>query len=1543
MARMRYVAAIVLAGLTAALSAEVATIPFDFSHRPTFGFFEKVWPYAGTGVVERVEYSLNCPFAQPLAIRVTDATGQTFQEDVPAAYDTWVRHEKTMSARWTLHFGGAKDGVMHHPIRDFRVLVLGKGKGEVAIRDVVFRERPSGPVPVVALRADISGAEPPTALDVEVKAAEGAFDGGRLAIAWEDWDGGRIADADLVAPALASGQTWRASVPYAKRPAGRNVILCCAKLVSGEVEREVEGPAWVAPLPKRPADVRPSPELPWGTGIYLQRWGGSAKAFEQMERLAAAAADAGIAWLREQIVWCQIERPDGLDFSKYDRIMDIVGRHGFHLCMLFGALGREHANTDPDFPELYCKALRQAVRRYRGRIEAWEICNEPNLPWPMDPRWVENYRRLLSMATKVVHEEDPSARTVGCSASGLGIGFIKSCAGETFDDVSLHPYRRFVDDRLFLHDLANVYAAGNGRQMWLTEIGWHTSAPGFFGMKDKERPVSQQDFAARMARAHMVAAAAPGVKAVFGYDFVDDGVLAAGYEYHMGVVWQNVAPKPAYRALAKVFRHFCGGKPSVETRNDGLRVFRMGGKCAVWTAGAARRHVLVSRPVAATNLMDEPCAAQSVGGKLLYATDDRHPIFFVDDPGEIVPVTEGWENVAPDRREVAPARVVWSADFAAAADFTIEKRDGAEGRISFSDGALTIEKTNAAGRVLVKAKSFHAPTGMPLRLFADVSVPSGDYFHAQASLRAHGKNENLLPCWKLNTRYFSMGGAEEMCAAVNAAPGTSYRKYTHYIVGADGLVTPVIVVSGTPSKSVWRNWTVEDLDAADAKWDGIYKAKTARDHSSERMDEATFDRLVAQDKTDHTARLEKIGGVTRLLIDGVASVPTAYRSKGSFGDDALLETFAGGAVVRNGVRLVVKTIAMGGKDGAPRRYWTKDGFDVAGAVRDIKDALRLAPDALCVLGISCNAYPDFTRMEHPDEVWRLEDGTVVRGTAGSCVAGYDDMGIADTNRWPWVSYASPSWRAAVKANIRVLLAELKRTGLSRRVVGVHLSGYHDGQFYSPFPDYSACAKAEYERFLNENRPVRHDYDSFSRILGFRAQEDFARAFKAALGKDAVAIRWCMGPFIGGQDLTEFAFSDAIDIIVPQPTYETRRPGMAAEMKLPFSSFDLHGKMYWNELDLRTYGALESWAKPGVVATKGLGQSDDIAMWRTVSRKFVGMMLAHGSGFWLYDMGGGWFSPPEIAEDFGQALRVAQAEVGREPSAWRPDVALVADEAGLHVSVGGAKSPFGTQILRRQLMPLAASGVPFDFYLAEDALRDHARLAKYKVVVFALFRSLDERRRRLVEALANEGRTLVFLAETGVAGGAEATGFDIAHATNALPHVVVPAPGVAEEVGSLMSADRRRIFPVGAQSVVKGPRTSVRESAGMKVLARFVADGTPALALRDTDGCRRVYVCEPAGLSAGMFNRLAREAGAYVSVFGGGLQVDMNGNFVSLHALRSGEWDFKLPFPCRVVNLASGHDEAASAGRVHLALTAGETCWLRLLRVGQCAVDKKGTL
>ena len=56
---------------------------------------------------------------------------------------------------------------------------------------------------------------------------------------------------------------------------------------------------------------------------------------------------------------------------------------------------------------------------------------------------------------------------------------------------------------------------------------------------------------------------------------------------------------------------------------------------------------------------------------------------------------------------------------------------------------------------------------------------------------------------------------------------------------------------------------------------------------------------------------------------------------------------------------------------------------------------------------------------------------------------------------------------------------------------------------------------------------------------------------------------------------------------------------------------------------------------------------------------------------------------------------------------------------------------------------------------------------------------------------------------------------------------------------------------------------------------------------------------------------------------------MNGDFISIHALDNGHFDFRLPFPCKVVNLKTGNPVETSDGTLPLDLTAGETRWYSL--------------
>jgi hypothetical protein len=81
------------------------------------------------------------------------------------------------------------------------------------------------------------------------------------------------------------------------------------------------------------------------------------------------------------------------------------------------------------------------------------------------------------------------------------------------------------------------------------------------------------------------------------------------------------------------------------------------------------------------------------------------------------------------------------------------------------------------------------------------------------------------------------------------------------------------------------------------------------------------------------------------------------------------------------------------------------------------------------------------------------------------------------------------------------------------------------------------------------------------------------------------------------------------------------------------------------------------------------------------------------------------------------------------------------------------------------------------------------------------------------------------------------------------------------------------------------------------------------------------------ISPAEFSAIVRNAGGYVPA-PYGLQVDMNGRFVSLHALRSGKYEFRLPRRCLARNLKTGMIEAVGE-RLHLNMTAGESRWYEL--------------
>ena len=464
---------------------------------------------------------------------------------------------------------------------------------------------------------------------------------------------------------------------------------------------------------------------------------------------------------------------------------------------------------------------------------------------------------------------------------------------------------------------------------------------------------------------------------------------------------------------------------------------------------------------------------------------------------------------------------------------------------------------------------------------------------------------------------------------------------------------------------------------------------------------------------------------------------------------------------------------------------------------------------------------------------------------------------------PCTSMFSSLWFETVTNHMSQLVAELRRTGHAKRIVGFHLMGFHDKQFSSSdFPDFSPSALAEYRRltgdptaeipvftrddFLDPVKDVaQRRWIKFVKGGHCRMQNRIARHIKSCFGKDVVAVRWSYGPYSGkyldDYDTWEFLHSDALDILVAQQAYGYRGPAIPFANKIPFASYHRHGKMYLDELDFRTWNVVNG-SEMGLI---GLGCAMDLPMWKSSFRRAAGRMVAGGMGWWFYDMENGWFDHPAILEDVSTALHEIR-NISKGDAGWHPSAAIVIDERNIIENVNlvrrrasGDAAAYrekeeAMNDLAAHLPKFAASGVPCDIWLSDDLFADPKIANRYKAIAWTCCVRKDEKRR----------------------------------------------------------AFERSFF-------ANGGRMMFRE-----------------------DLCRA---------TAESFNRFAREAGAYVPIDRSGLQVDMNGNFISLHCIIPGHYDFRLPYSAKVVNLKTGREVPTLAHGLVISvdMQAGETRWYAL--------------
>jgi hypothetical protein len=424
--------------------------------------------------------------------------------------------------------------------------------------------------------------------------------------------------------------------------------------------------------------------------------------------------------------------------------------------------------------------------------------------------------------------------------------------------------------------------------------------------------------------------------------------------------------------------------------------------------------------------------------------------------------------------------------------------------------------------------------------------------------------------------------------------------------------------------------------------------------------------------------------------------------------------------------------------------------------------------------------------------------------------------------------------------------------------------------------------------------------------------------------------WCNFPNLsvvhtGHLGMARVFTSPDVDFIASPYTYDNKQIGGPNTSQTLPEAANLHGKLYFNEVDTETHLKQRQWRWGDALNNPKNWEETKALLIRDYA-----YAMTKGFGMWWTDLHGGTFHDDQIIKLFGDLKKIDDGYLEADKRS-NADIAVVMDEESFKYCGDG--EPLWNALLTAQKQwEFGMIGAPWDAHLIMDM--GNPRLRDYKLYIFLnTFRVTPQQREAIHARLKRNGATALWVYAPGYIGDKLSV-----ENMRALTGICLAENNTAGELRVEISSYNHpytKSLPKGTvygtdvnvaniirwydhQIYLKDPRdpSLKRDLPGFRINPRFYSDdpdavvlGTlaglskPGLVVKKQVGWTSVYSSAPI-LPAALLRNMVRAVGGHIYSDANDI-VSANRNTLSIYAPGGGTRTVRLPARSRVVDMLDG--------------------------------------